>query len=41
LGHFYDTNGSFFWGFCSLAAASVAGALVLLPIVGYERRVKA
>lgn len=40
LGHFYDTSGSFFWGFCSLAAASVAGALVLLPIVGYERRVK-
>ncbi len=40
LGRSYDLTGSFFWGFCSLAAASVAGALVLLPIVGYERRVK-
>jgi sugar phosphate permease len=40
LGRSYDLTGSFFWGFCGLAAASVVGALVLLPIVGYERRVK-
>ena len=40
LGHFYDQTGSFFWGFCSLAGGAALGALVLIPIVAYERRVK-
>jgi ACS family glucarate transporter-like MFS transporter len=40
LGHFYDQTGSFFWGFCSLAAGAAFGALILIPIVVYERRVK-
>lgn len=40
LGHFYDQTGSFFWGFCGLAGGAVVGALVLIPIVAYERRVK-
>jgi len=40
LGHFYDQTGSFFWGFCTLAAGAALGALVLIPIVAYEHRVK-
>lgn len=40
LGRFYDQTGSFFWGFCSLAGGAVVGALILIPIVLYEYRVK-
>jgi MFS family permease len=40
LGRFYDQTGSFFWGFCCLAGGSVVGALILIPIVLYEYRVK-
>jgi sugar phosphate permease len=40
LGQSYDQTGSFFWGFCSLAGGAVIGALVLIPIVVYEHRVK-
>ena len=40
LGHFYDQTGSFFWGFCSLAAGAALGALILIPVTMYEQRVK-
>jgi sugar phosphate permease len=40
LGRFYDQTGSFFWGFCSLAAGAAVGAFILIPIVAYEQRVK-
>ena len=40
LGRSYDHTGSFFWGFSSLAVGATAGALVLIPVVFHERRVK-
>jgi len=40
LGYFYDQTGSFFWGFCTLAAGAAVSALVLVPIAVHERRVK-
>lgn len=40
LGRFYDQTGSFFWGFCTLAGSAVVSAIVLIPIVFYEHRVK-
>ena len=40
LGEFYDQTGSFFWGFCTLAAGATASALILIPIALYERRIK-
>lgn len=40
LGHFYDQNGSFFWGFCILAVGAAVSALVLVPIAVHEYRVK-
>ena len=40
LGRSYDYTGSFFWGFSSLGVGATAGALVLIPIVFHERRVK-
>jgi len=40
LGYAYDHTGSFFWGFSGLAMGAMAGSLILIPIVFYERRVK-
>jgi sugar phosphate permease len=40
LGRSYDQTGSFFWGFCILAGSAVVSAIVLIPIVFHEHRVK-
>jgi sugar phosphate permease len=40
LGHIYDLTGSFFWGFVVLGLGATLGALALIPVIGYEKRVK-
>jgi ACS family D-galactonate transporter-like MFS transporter len=40
LGYLYDQTGSFFWGFLTLGFSAVIGGLVLLPVIGDERRSK-
>ncbi|MBI3249769.1 MAG: MFS transporter [Deltaproteobacteria bacterium] len=40
LGYLYDRTGTFFWGFLVLGLSAVAGGLILLPVIGDERRVK-
>jgi MFS family permease len=40
LGYLYDITGSFFWGFVALGVGTLIGALALIPVVGYEKRIK-
>jgi len=40
MGYSYDHTGSFWWGFAGLAAGAMVAALILIPIVIYEKRVK-
>lgn len=40
LGYIYDLTGSFFWGFVVLGLGATLGALALIPVIGYEKRVK-
>jgi sugar phosphate permease len=40
LGYLYDRTGSFFWGFVTLGLGATLGALALIPVVGYEKRIK-
>lgn len=40
MGYSYDQTGTFWWGFASLAMGAVITALILIPIVMYEKRIK-
>jgi sugar phosphate permease len=40
LGYLYDLTGSFFWGFVALGIGTLIGAIALIPVVGYEKKVK-
>jgi ACS family glucarate transporter-like MFS transporter len=40
LGYLYDLTGSFFWGFVALGMGTLIGALALIPVVGYEKKIK-
>jgi len=40
LGYLYDVTGSFFWGFVALGLGATLGALALVPVIGYEKRIK-
>jgi MFS transporter, ACS family, D-galactonate transporter len=40
LGYLYDRTGSFFWGFVALGLGATLGALALLPVISYEKRIK-
>lgn len=40
LGYLYDQTGTFLWGFVALGLGATIGALALVPVVGYEKRVK-
>lgn len=40
LGYLYDQTGTFFWGFVALGLGAVIGGLVLLLVIGDERRIK-
>ncbi|MFQ5874248.1 MAG: hypothetical protein ACE5JL_10665 [Dehalococcoidia bacterium] len=41
VGHLLDLTGSFFWGFTIISLAGVLGAFLSVPLMFYERRVKA
>lgn len=41
VGYLLDITGSFFWGFTLISLAGVAGAFLSIPLMFYERRVKA
>ena len=40
LGYLYDLTGSFQWGFIALAFGTLLGAAAMLPVVGYEQRIR-
>ncbi|HEV8712421.1 MAG TPA: MFS transporter, partial [Candidatus Binatia bacterium] len=40
LGYLYDRTGSFFWGFVALGSGATLGALALIPVISYEKRIK-
>ncbi len=40
MGYAYDQTGTFWWGFASLAAGAVIAALILIPVMLYEKRIK-
>lgn len=40
LGYLYDLTGSFFWGFVALGVGTLIGALALIPVIGYEKKIK-
>ena len=40
LGYLYDLTGSFYGGFVALGVGTLIGAAALLPVIGYEKKVK-
>ena len=41
LGYLYDLTGSFQAGFLALALGTVLGAIAMVPVVGYEKKIRA
>lgn len=41
VGHLLDMTGSFFWGFTTFSLAGIVGAFLSVPLIFYERQVKA
>ena len=40
LGYLYDLTGSFYGGFVALGVGTLIGATALVPVIGYEKKVK-